>query len=61
MFECHVCTSASPPDDVVNGKDMGTCLGDLYSVNWMEDVDRNGHLGSWGLWLILGWMILVIS
>lgn len=28
-----------PPADVVNGKELGTCLGDLYSVNWMEDSD----------------------
>jgi legumain len=29
-----------PPHDVVNGKEMNTCLGDLYSVNWMEDSDK---------------------
>ena len=28
-----------PPQDKVDGKDMDTCLGDLYSVNWMEDAD----------------------
>lgn len=28
-----------PPHDNVNGKFLGTCLGDLYSVNWMEDSD----------------------
>lgn len=27
------------PDDVVNGVHIGSCLGDLYSVNWMEDSD----------------------
>jgi len=27
------------PDDVVGGKHMGTCLGDLYSVIWMENAD----------------------
>ena len=27
------------PDDVVNGTSIGSCLGDLYSVNWMEDTD----------------------
>ena len=27
------------PDDVVNGKHVGSCLGDLYSVTWMEDSD----------------------
>jgi len=29
-----------PPQDKVNGKHVGSCLGDLYSVNWMEDSDR---------------------
>ncbi len=28
-----------PPDDVVGGISIGSCLGDLYSVNWMEDTD----------------------
>jgi len=27
------------PDDKVDGKKIGSCLGDLYSVNWMEDTD----------------------
>jgi len=27
-------------DDLVKGKSLGTCLGDLFSVNWMEDSDR---------------------
>lgn len=27
------------PDDVVDGKSIGSCLGDLYSVIWMEDTD----------------------
>ena len=27
------------PDDKVNGVSIGSCLGDLYSVNWMEDTD----------------------
>jgi legumain len=26
-------------DAMVNGKNVGSCLGDLYSVNWMEDSD----------------------
>jgi len=26
-------------DAMVNGKDIGSCLGDLFSVNWMEDSD----------------------
>jgi legumain len=31
-----------PPEDQVNGKSIGSCLGDLYSVNWMEDSDSVG-------------------
>lgn len=26
-------------DAVINGKNINSCLGDLYSVNWMEDLD----------------------
>lgn len=29
-----------PPQDMVNGKRIGSCLGDLYSVNWLEDSDK---------------------
>jgi len=29
------------PDDVVDGTHIGSCLGDLYSVNWMEDSDAS--------------------
>jgi legumain len=28
------------PDDMVGGKHVGSCLGDLFSVNWMEDADK---------------------
>jgi legumain len=28
-----------PPDDIVKGKHIGSCLGDLFSANWMEDTD----------------------
>jgi len=28
-----------PPDDSVNGVEIGSCLGDLFSINWMEDSD----------------------
>lgn len=28
-----------PPQDVVNGVHIGSCLGDLFSTNWMEDTD----------------------
>lgn len=29
------------PQDKVNGVKIGTCLGDLFSVNWMEDTEAN--------------------
>lgn len=29
-----------PPEDVVNGVQLNTCLGDLFSINWMEDSDK---------------------
>lgn len=28
------------PQDSVNGKHIGSCLGDLFSTNWMEDADK---------------------
>ncbi len=28
-----------PPQDTVQGKHIGSCLGDLFSTNWMEDTD----------------------
>jgi len=28
------------PDDMVNGKHIRSCLGDLFSVNWLEDADH---------------------
>lgn len=28
------------PDDMVDGKSLHTCLGDLFSVNWLEDSDK---------------------
>jgi len=31
-----------PPDDKVNGVSIKSCLGDLYSVNWMENADSVG-------------------
>jgi legumain len=27
------------PDDAINGTHINSCLGDMYSVNWMEDSD----------------------
>jgi len=29
-----------PPNDVVNGVKIGSCLGDLFSVSWMENADQ---------------------
>jgi len=34
-----------PPEDTVDGTSVGSCLGDLYSVNWMEDADKKTPLG----------------
>lgn len=31
-----------PPDDKVDGKELNSCLGDLYSINWMENADKVG-------------------
>eukprot|EP00937_MAST-01D_sp_MAST-1D-sp2_P003583 g3583.t1 len=35
-----------PPQDMVDGKSVGSCLGDLYSVNWMEDSDTKAGLAE---------------
>ena len=32
------------PDDMVNDVHVGSCLGDLFSVNWMEDSDKKDLL-----------------
>jgi len=29
------------PDDIVDGKHIGSCLGDLYSIIWMENTDES--------------------
>ena len=34
-----------PPDDKVDGKNIHSCLGDLFSTNWMEDTDT-GNLNT---------------
>ena len=34
---CEYC----PPNDVVKGKSVGTCLSDQFSAAWMEDADKN--------------------
>jgi legumain len=31
-----------PPQDKVNGKSIGSCLGDEYSIQWMENTDSVG-------------------
>jgi len=33
-------------DAKVNGKNINSCLGDLYSVNWMEDTDKLSKLSA---------------
>ncbi|GMF14035.1 unnamed protein product [Phytophthora lilii] len=35
-----------PPFDEVDGERIGSCLGDLYSVNWMEDSDLTDLSGE---------------
>lgn len=31
------------PDDVVGGKHIGSCLGDLFSINFVEDTDKGDY------------------
>jgi legumain len=31
------------PNDVVQGKHIGSCLGDLFSVNFIEDLDKGNY------------------
>lgn len=33
-----------PPDDVVNGTSVGACLGDLFSVNFIDDINTRADL-----------------
>jgi len=37
-----------PPDDMINGKHINSCLGDLYSVSWMENSDQLGPTETLG-------------
>merc|ERR1712166_466350 len=50
VFYMEACESGSMfatlPNDKVDGKTMNTCLGDLYSVNWMEDSDSKSEMAS---------------
>lgn len=32
-----------PPQDFVNGTELNTCLGDVFSTNWMENTDSVGY------------------
>lgn len=34
--------SYCPPDDIVDGVEIGSCLGDLFSTNWMENSEADG-------------------
>jgi hypothetical protein len=34
------------PEDKVNGKHINSCLGDLFSVNWMEDLDMETDIST---------------
>jgi len=31
------------PNDVIQGKHIGSCLGDLFSVNFLEDIDKGTY------------------
>ncbi len=31
-----------PPNDAVNGKHINSCLGDLFSTSWMENIEKVG-------------------
>jgi legumain len=41
---CPGGAGAGDPGDSVNGVDIGSCLGDLYSINWMENSDPPGAM-----------------
>merc|ERR1712130_73077 len=32
-----------PPEDIINGIEFHSCLGDLYSINWMENAESAGE------------------
>ena len=34
------CPGDKPNDDEVDGKHIHSCLGDLFSTNWMENTDQ---------------------
>jgi hypothetical protein len=42
-----------PPDDVVNGTHVGSCLGDLYSVAFVENSEQRRPFGS--AWRAVRW------
>lgn len=39
-MEASYATYCSSPFNVVKGKSLNTCLGDLFSTNWLEDSDE---------------------
>jgi len=39
-------TYCGPFDDFVDYRSMGTCLGDLFSVNWLENTDASTSLNT---------------
>jgi len=39
-------TYCAPAGDYVDGRPLDTCLGDLYSVNWLEDSDTKSEMAS---------------
>lgn len=36
-------------DAVIHKKNIGSCLGDLFSVSWMEDTDNHKDLSNYSL------------
>ena len=44
VYESSWATYCPPDSDFVNGKEIGSCLGDTFSVNWMEDADKSGAM-----------------
>jgi len=44
-------TYCPPHGDMIKGKHMGTCLGDLFSVNWMQESDSEHSNGFFNLTL----------
>ena len=41
-YPIYCCNFFKPPSCTVGGKDIGTCLGDMFSVAWLTDSERGG-------------------